>query len=128
MRNGFGRLRLAGIALIAAAALGASVPGLALAGQSRSGAGSPAGPFVALGDSFAAGNLIPSSPAGAPAGCLRSSHDYGADAAAALRVTRYIDATCNGASTASMTQPEPVLGGTDPPSSVPWPPTTPWSR
>ena len=66
MQNGFGRLRLAGVALIAAAALGASVPGLALAGQSRSGAGSPAGPFVALGDSFAAGNLIPASPAGTP--------------------------------------------------------------
>jgi lysophospholipase L1-like esterase len=116
MRNGFGRLRLAGVALIAAAALGASVPGLALAGQSRSGAGSPAGPFVALGDSFAAGNLIPASPAGTPAGCLRSSHDYGADVAAVLRVTRYIDATCNGASTTSMTQPERVLlGATDPP-------------
>ena len=70
---------------------------------------------MALGDSFAAGNLIPASPSGTPAGCLRSSHDYGADAAAALRVTRYIDATCNGASTTSMTQPEPVLRGINPP-------------
>ena len=70
---------------------------------------------MALGDSFAAGDLIPASPSGTPGGCLRSSHDYGADAAAALRVTRYIDATCNGASTASMTQPERVLLGTNPP-------------
>jgi lysophospholipase L1-like esterase len=116
MPNGFGRLRLAGIALIAAAALGAAVPvGSALAGQQRPGAGSLGGPFVALGDSFAAGNLIPASPSGTPAGCLRSSHDYGADAAAALRVTRYIDATCSGASTTSMTQPESVLHGTNPP-------------
>ena len=37
MRNGFGRLRLAGIALIVAAALGAAVPGLALAGQLTAG-------------------------------------------------------------------------------------------
>jgi len=120
MRNGFRRLRLAGIALIAAVALGVSVPGLALAGQSRPpgqsrpGAGSIAGPFVALGDSFAGGNLIPASPSGTPAGCLRSSHDYGADAAAALDV-RYIDATCTSATTTSMTQPEPVPHGTNPP-------------
>jgi hypothetical protein len=72
------------------------------------------GPFVALGDSFAAGNLIPSSSAGRPAGCLRSSHDYGADAAAALKVA-YIDATCTGASTQSMTAPEKVAGGVNAP-------------
>jgi lysophospholipase L1-like esterase len=70
---------------------------------------------VALGDSFAGGNLIPASPSGTPAGCLRSSHDYGADAAAALGATAYIDATCTSASTTSMTQPQPVLGGTNPP-------------
>jgi lysophospholipase L1-like esterase len=118
MRNGFRRLRLAGIALIVAAALGTAVPGPALAGQLRSDpttAGSPGGPFVALGDSFAGGNLIPASPSGTPAGCLRSSHDYGADAAVALGATRYIDATCTSATTTSMTQPEPVLGGTNPP-------------
>ena len=118
MRNGCRRLRLAGIALIVAAALGTAVSGPALAsgsGPLRPGAGSLGGPFVALGDSFAAGNLIPASPSGTPAGCLRSSHNYGADAAAALRVTRYIDATCSGATTTSMTQPEPVLRGTNPP-------------
>lgn len=124
MPNGFRRLRLAGTALIVAAALGAAVPGLALAGQQRPDPKDPkalqtarslGGLFVALGDSFAAGDLIPASPSGTPDGCLRSSHDYGADAAAALGVTRYIDATCNGASTASMTQPEQALGGTNPP-------------
>jgi lysophospholipase L1-like esterase len=78
-------------------------------------AGPVRGPFVALGDSYAAGSLIPSSPSGRPAGCLRSSHDYGADAAAALRVSRYVDATCSGASTASMTAPEKVAGGTHAP-------------
>ena len=117
MRNGCRRLRLAGTALIVAAALGTAGSGPALAsgsGPLRPGAGSLGGPFVALGDSFAAGNLIPASPSGTPAGCLRSSHNYGADAAAALRVTGYIDATCSGATTTSMTQPEPVRGGTGP--------------
>jgi hypothetical protein len=36
----------------------------------------PGGTFVALGDSYAAGNLIPASPAGTPAGCPRSTHNY----------------------------------------------------
>src|SRR5580700_11698041 len=107
---------MAGATLTAATLLVLATPAIASAGQIRSDTGTGSGPFVALGDSFAAGNLIPASPAGTPAGCLRSSHDYGADVAAVLRVTRYIDATCNGASTTSMTQPERVLlGATDPP-------------
>jgi hypothetical protein len=118
MLEGFRRLRLASTALIIAASLGLALPAMALAGQVQPDpktAGSLTGPFVALGDSFAAGNLIPASPSGTPAGCLRSSHDYGADAAAALRITRYVDATCTSATTKSMTQPEPVLLGTNPP-------------
>ena len=113
MREGFRRLRLASTAFIVAILLGPALPGTALAGQMRS-AGSVTGPFVSLGDSYAAGNLIPVSPSGKPAGCLRSSHDYGADAAAALGVT-HIDATCTGATTVNMTQPEPVRPGTNPP-------------
>jgi lysophospholipase L1-like esterase len=106
MRKGF--KRLAGTVLTAAALLALLLPGTAAAG-------SISGPFVALGDSYAAGNLIPSSPSGRPAGCLRSSHDYGADAAAALKVSRYVDATCSGASTTSMTAPEKVTNGTNAP-------------
>ena len=56
MRNGCRRLRLAGTALIVAAALGTAAAGPALAsgsGQLRPGAGSLGGPFVALGDSSA---------------------------------------------------------------------------
>ena len=121
MRESLGRLRMAGTTLIAATLLALSLPELAQAGEASQAsqvqpdAGSLSGPFVALGDSFASGNLIPSSPTGTPAGCLRSSHDYGADAAAMLGVTQYVDATCTGAAAASMTQPEPVLGGTNPP-------------
>lgn len=72
------------------------------------------GPLVALGDSYAAGNLIPRSPVGSPGGCLRSTRNYSADVASALH-TGYVDAACTGAKLADMTAPEPVLLGTDPP-------------
>src|SRR5438132_12840155 len=115
MPEGFRPLRLASTALLVAATLGLALPAMALAGPVRPAAGSLSGPFVALGDSFAAGNLIPASPSGTPAGCLRSSHAYGADAAATLGITSYIDATCTSATTKSMPQPEPVLLGANPP-------------
>ena len=125
MREGSRRLRLAGpaqrlagparlLALVLAPVLALGLPAAAQAGQVRTGAASLTGPFVALGDSFAAGDLIPASPSGVPAGCLRSSHDYGADAAAALGLT-YIDATCTGATTADMTAPQRVTLGTHAP-------------
>jgi hypothetical protein len=110
MREGL--RRRAGAATVVTVLALLAVPAIALAGQASPGVGS--GPFVALGDSFAAGNLIPSSPAGSPAGCLRSSHNYGADAAAALRL-RFIDAACTGATAANMTKPERVLLGTNAP-------------
>jgi lysophospholipase L1-like esterase len=115
-----GRKRIAAriaLAVGAALALGSVLPAAALAGGTRA-VRAPsvlAGPFVALGDSYASGNLIPASPVGSPAGCLRSSHNYSADAAAALHVSRYIDATCTGAKLANMTAPESVPFGTDPP-------------
>lgn len=131
MRAGFRRLRLAGTAAAAAILLTLVLPAGVQADQMRpataalngssavslsgSATGPFSGPFVALGDSFAAGDLIPSSPSGTPAGCLRSSHDYGADAAAALGITSYIDASCTGATTADMTQPQSVLLGANPP-------------
>ena len=108
-------LRMTGATLTAATLLALAAPAIATAGQIRPGTGTGSGPFVALGDSYAAGNLIPDSPAGTPAGCLRSSHDYGADAAAALGMTGFVDATCNGATTASMTQSQSVPLGTNPP-------------
>jgi hypothetical protein len=106
---------MAGATLTAATLLVLATPAIANAGQIRPDAGTGSGPFVALGDSYGAGNLIPDSPAGTPAGCLRSSHNYGADAAAALGMTDYVDATCNGATTASMIQSQSVPLGTNPP-------------
>jgi lysophospholipase L1-like esterase len=75
------------------------------------------GPFVALGDSYAAGDLIPRSPAGTPLGCLRSTHTYSADVAATLRVKAadFIDVSCSGALTSNMTESQSTLLGTNPP-------------
>lgn len=52
--------------------------------------------YVALGDSFSAGPLIPE-PRQDPAGCLRSTRNYPAYLAAQLRVASYTDVTCSGA-------------------------------
>ena len=111
-------------AIVAGAALllGSLVPTVAIADGNAATHGHPAGhvtsgldgPLVALGDSYAAGNLIPRSPAGSPGGCLRSTRNYAADVAGALHI-RYVDAACTGAKLADMTAPEPVLLGTDPP-------------
>lgn len=78
-------------------------------------AGTAGGTFVALGDSYAAGNLIPASPAGTPAGCLRSTHNYSGDVQAVIRASRYVDAACSDATTADMTRPQPTAAGTNPP-------------
>jgi lysophospholipase L1-like esterase len=79
------------------------------------GPAAPGGTFVALGDSYAAGNLIPASPVGAPAGCLRSTHNYSGDVQAVIRAGRYVDAACTDAATADMTRPQRTVAGTNPP-------------
>ncbi|MGH7750010.1 MAG: SGNH/GDSL hydrolase family protein, partial [Candidatus Dormibacteria bacterium] len=68
---------------------------------SVAGAAAPIGPFVALGDSYTAGPLIPnliedSGP------CGRSDHDYPALIAFAKKVPVFHDVSCGGASTDSM--------------------------
>ncbi|MBV9853252.1 MAG: SGNH/GDSL hydrolase family protein [Streptosporangiaceae bacterium] len=96
-----------------------SLSGSALAsaplGSIRGSAGL-AGPVVALGDSYTAGNLVGASPAGSsPFGCLRSTRNYGADVARALHAASFVDGACNGATTASMARSERTLFGTNPP-------------
>jgi lysophospholipase L1-like esterase len=73
------------------------------------------GPFVALGDSYAAAPLVPASPTGTPAGCLRSTHNYSGDVAASLNAATYLDAACSGAKTTDMTQSQSTSGGTNSP-------------
>jgi lysophospholipase L1-like esterase len=77
------------------------------------GAAQAAPRFTALGDSFAAGPLIPTQLA--PLGCLKSSNNYGRIAQRTLAFAEYRDATCSGARTAHMTQTQNVSPGPNPP-------------
>jgi len=72
--------------------------------------------YVALGDSYTAGPLVPN-PTGDPIDCGRSDHDYPALVAAALHVRAFRDASCGSASTTHFTSPQTglQLGGTNPP-------------
>jgi lysophospholipase L1-like esterase len=79
------------------------------------GVAAPGGTFVALGDSYAAGNLIPASPVGSPAGCLRSTHNYSGDVQAVIHAGRYVDVACSDATTADMTRAQHTAVGTNPP-------------
>jgi lysophospholipase L1-like esterase len=77
-------------------------------------AGSAAAPpsYVALGDSYAAGPLIPLQIP--PYGCLKSDHNYGHLAAPRLGLALR-DPSCSGAETDDMTQPQGVSPGPNPP-------------
>src|SRR5919106_3402825 len=69
--------------------------------------------YVALGDSFAAGPLIPLQIQ--PFGCLKSNNNYAHIAQRELRFAEFRDATCSGAETEDMTQPQGVTPGPNPP-------------
>lgn len=77
------------------------------------GAAQAAPRFTALGDSYAAGPLIPLQLP--PFGCLKSSNDYGRIAQRTLAFPEYRDATCSGAETEDMTQAQNVSPGPNPP-------------
>ena len=69
--------------------------------------------YVALGDSYAAGPLIPVQLP--PFGCLRSSNDYGHLVQLRQRFPEFRDASCSGAKTDHMTAPQGVTPGPNPP-------------
>ncbi|HVW41221.1 MAG TPA: SGNH/GDSL hydrolase family protein [Amycolatopsis sp.] len=78
---------------------------------------SAAGPrvdYVALGDSYTAGPLIPL-PRLDPLGCLRSTSNYPAQLAVRLKARSYTDVSCSGADTTNMTAPQTVPLGVNPP-------------
>ncbi|MFE3192426.1 SGNH/GDSL hydrolase family protein [Nocardia sp. NPDC059240] len=63
--------------------------------------------YVALGDSWAAdATLSQLTTAFTPLPCVQSAHNYAKQVAAALNVPTFRDATCGGAVTANMTQPQ----------------------
>jgi lysophospholipase L1-like esterase len=92
---------------------------IALSGPAGAGVAGPPGAsgpphYVALGDSYTAGPLVPSL-TGSPAGCLRSTHSYPFGVAAGTGAATFADVSCQGATTADMTQPQSVPLGTNPP-------------
>lgn len=95
------------LALVAALAAVALTMLAAFAGAAR------ADNYVALGDSYAAGPLIPNQ-IGPPLGCLRSDHNYAHLAAPSTGATLR-DVTCSGATTEDMTEAQSTELGTNPP-------------
>jgi len=123
MRSGISRHRLPagrtgrGLAAVA----GGSLLVIALSGTAGAGAGisgppGAAGPphYVALGDSYTAGPLVPNQ-TGSPAGCLRSTHSYPFLVAAGTGAATFTDVSCQGATTRNMTHAQSVPLGTNPP-------------
>ena len=68
----------------------------------------PVGRYVALGDSYAAGPLIPTTDLAA--GCGRSDHNYAHLLADALDVEHLVDVTCSGATTRDLTHVQRTFG------------------
>jgi hypothetical protein len=76
-------------------------------------AGASATTYTALGDSYAAGPLIPNQSLN-PLGCLRSDHNY-AHLTASAKGLSLTDVSCSGATTADMTEAQNVEPGPNPP-------------
>ncbi len=72
------------------------------------------GSYVSLGDSYTAGPLI-TLPTGSPLGCLRSTVNYPRLVAPSLSTAAFRDASCSGATTVDMTNPQSTEVGTNPP-------------
>lgn len=98
------------LSVVAVAVLAGAVG--AVGGAPPSAAVDPGTTYVALGDSYAAGPLIPA-PEG-PWGCLRSSNNYPKLLASRLGLTLR-DATCSGAQTDDMTEAQGVTPTPNPP-------------
>jgi hypothetical protein len=69
--------------------------------------------YVALGDSYAAGPLIPLQIQ--PFGCLKSNNNYAHIAQRTMAFAEFRDPTCSGAETEDMTQTQGVTPGPNPP-------------
>ena len=86
---------------------------LVVAGAQLSPAAAAPATYVALGDSYTAGPLIPNQLLG-PLGCLRSDRNYPHLVAHGVGVTLR-DASCSGAGTDDLASSQQVLGGPNPP-------------
>nr|WP_179767782.1 SGNH/GDSL hydrolase family protein [Streptomonospora nanhaiensis] len=97
-----------------AAALAALAGVSALLGPAAARAEDLAARYVALGDSFTAGPFIPHQ-YGDPALCLRSRGNYPNLVAEALGAAEFVDASCAGAESRHMTEPQTLALDTAPP-------------
>ncbi|GAB2508508.1 SGNH/GDSL hydrolase family protein [Nocardia heshunensis] len=89
------------------AALAAVLPAAAAQAAPASSDTGAVNEYVALGDSWAAdATLSQLTTAFTPLPCVQSAHNYAKQVAAALNVPTFRDATCGGAVTANMTQPQ----------------------
>jgi lysophospholipase L1-like esterase len=70
--------------------------------------------YVALGDSYTSGPLIPFQRL-ERFGCFRSTSNYPSLLAATLKPETFTDISCAGADTTNMTEPQSVVGGSNPP-------------
>ena len=77
-------------------------------------AGAASGRYVALGDSYTAGPLIPNQSLN-PLGCLRSDHNYPHLVQPGLTTAALADASCSGATTDDMFNGQSTSAGTNPP-------------
>ncbi len=74
--------------------------------------------YVALGDSFTAGPLIPNQ-TGKPEGCARSDRNYPALVAQSIRPSGFRDVSCSSARTTHMTRPQRVPNEDSPQQNPP---------
>jgi lysophospholipase L1-like esterase len=90
--------------------------GLAVASPGAERAANSGGVYIALGDSYTSGPLVPMQH-GDPIDCGRSDHNYPSLVAEALQPETFIDVSCGSAETKHMTEPQTGLpaGGTNPP-------------
>lgn len=70
--------------------------------------------YVALGDSYASGPLIPLQ-TGMPLGCARSDHNYPQLTAHKIGISDFVDVSCGGATTDNLADPQAVTGGVNGP-------------
>lgn len=87
----------------------AATPGVSAASPSLR-----TGTYVALGDSYTAGPLIPEQNR-QPPGCRRSDHNYPSLVQSALRFSRFSDVSCAGAKTSDMWHAQAVRDGVNQP-------------
>jgi lysophospholipase L1-like esterase len=104
--------RLLPLLTTAAAIATATVASVAISGSAS--AAPSFGKYVALGDSYAAVGSL-DNVHGDPVGCFRATDNYPSGVAARLGVGTFVDASCGGARTVHMTQPQSVTGGDNAP-------------